>query len=96
MEIDLRITEHAYQRAKERLNWKKKTLDRMVKKAFNQGLKWKDTKGSLKEFLQWQRRQHPETNQIRIYGEHVFYFSNFALITMYRLDNGLLKFLKER
>jgi hypothetical protein len=70
-------------------------LDRMVKKAFHKGKKWNDTKGSLKDFLQWQRMQHPETNQIRVYGENVFYFSNFALITLYRLDNGLLKFLKE-
>lgn len=41
------ITEHAYERAKERLKWKSKVLDKMAEKAFLEGIKHKDTKGSL-------------------------------------------------
>ena len=41
------ITEHAYDRANERLSWSKKILDKMALKAYKQGKKHKETKGHL-------------------------------------------------
>lgn len=48
---DIIITNHAYERAKERLKWNSKVLDKMSEKAFYSGLKHKDVKGSLMRYL---------------------------------------------
>ena len=45
------ITEHAYDRAKERRQWKRKTTDRMFQKVLENGKELKDTKGKLRKYL---------------------------------------------
>lgn len=35
-------TKHAYEKAKERLGWKQKVLDKMMVKAFDKGIKHSD------------------------------------------------------
>ena len=54
-------TEHAYDRAKERLNWKSKVLDKMMQKAYEEGIQHKDTKGSLKRSFMDVRQTGKET-----------------------------------
>ena len=49
------ITDHAYERAKERLSWKTSVLEKMAEKAYNDGICHKDTKGSLNKSDQAQR-----------------------------------------
>ena len=36
---DISATHHAYKRAKERIGWKPKVLDKMMKKAYKDGIK---------------------------------------------------------
>lgn len=88
------ITEHAYERAKERLSWKSKVLDKMAEKAFLKGIKHKDTKGSLNKYVTslWFKYKH--ANNIRIYGENIYFFSDNTLITIYQLPNNLRKHVK--
>ncbi len=88
------ITEHAYERAKERLSWRRKTLNRMAKKAFYGGLKHKDTKGKLNKYISNLYLQYRTANNIRIYGENVYFFTDCHLITLYRMPQELIKYLK--
>ena len=83
-------TTHSYKRAKERLGWSKATLDRMVEKAFDEGLAYSDTKGRLRKYID----KRFKFGEVRIYAEHIFFFNGDVLITVYRLDNKLLKLCK--
>lgn len=89
------ITKHAYERAKERLNLSKKSLDRMAIKAFKYGIEKGETKGKLRTYLDnlWMSEQ--KANNIRVYGENVFLFCDTSLITLYQLTNQLRKYLKK-
>lgn len=91
---ELIITDHAYERAKERLGWKKQALNKMAKLAFDKGVKHKETKGTLNKYIYKLWVSHKFCNNIKIYGEDIFFFSNNTLITVYRLDNKLIKHLK--
>lgn len=88
------ITEHAYERAKERLSWKSKVLDKMAEKAFLEGIKHKDTKGSLNRYVTKLWFSYKHANNVRIYGENIFFFCDNRLITLYQLPNDLRKHVK--
>jgi len=88
------VTEHAYEKAKERMNWKPKVLDKMMQKAFYKGIQHKDTKGTLKKHITKLWHRYKFCNNVRIYGENIYFFSNKRLITLYRLNNKLIKHLK--
>lgn len=86
-------TDHAYTRAKERLGWKKRVLEKMMRKAFDQGVKHSQTKGRLRKYLNQLWLDYRTCNNVRIYGENIFFFKNNLLITVYRLDNRYIKHL---
>lgn len=87
-------TDHAYERAKKRLGWKPKVLDRMMKKAFEKGVTHSETKGGLNKYIAKLWFRNKNANNIRIYGENVFLFCGKTLVTIYRLENKLIKHLK--
>ena len=87
-------TEHAYVKAKERMKWKPKVLDKMKQKAFNEGIQHKDTKGTLKKYITKIWFRYKFCNNIRIYGENIYFFCYQKLITLYRLNSKLLKHLQ--
>lgn len=88
------ITKHAYDRAKERLKWKSKVLNKMAEKAFLEGIRHKDTKGSLMRYLTKLWFNYKHCNNVRIYGENIFLFCDNRLITIYQLPNDLRKHVK--
>lgn len=91
---EINITDHAYERAKERLGWKREVMDKMASKALNLGIKHKDTKGSLNKYITKLWFEYKSCNNVRIYGENIYFFSGNTLITLYRLDHKLIKHLK--
>lgn len=90
----MKITDHAYDRAKDRFRWKKKTIERMAKRALENGMSHKDTKGSLRKYFSGLWDKNKSANNIRIYGENVYLFSGVTLITLYRIPGSLIKNLK--
>ena len=91
---DCIATDHAYKRARERLKWKKSTLDRMMVLAFDKGITHAAAKGTLEKYITKRWERNKSVNNIRIYGENVYFFSNNRLITIYRIPNYLTKYLK--
>lgn len=87
-------TKHAYEKAKERMNWRSKVLDKMMQKAFYEGVQHKDTKGTLRKYITKLWFRYKNCNNVRIYGENIYFFSDQTLITLYRLDSKLVKHLK--
>jgi hypothetical protein len=84
-----RVTEHAFQRAKQRLGWPPSATARMAQKALDCGVRHQDTAGRLRRFLDHQFLLHGHGNNTRIYGQHVFIFEGPVLITILYLPNEL-------
>lgn len=88
------ITNHAYERAKERLRWSPTVLDKMAEKAFHDGVRHSDTKGSLNRFITSIWFDYKNCNNIRIHGENMFFFAGETLITLYQLPNNFKKHIR--
>lgn len=88
------ITDHAYTRAKERLSLNKKALDRLALTAFQKGIKQADTVGQLQKYIAKLWFEHKKANNIRIYGEVIYFFSGNTLITLYLVPNEFRRVLK--
>ena len=93
--LDLRISYHAYDMAKERLSWKPAVLDKMAERAYKEGIKYSDTTGKLKRYIAKIFLQYRTANNIRIYGQNIYFFAGKTLITLYRVPTGLIKYLKK-
>lgn len=96
MKIKVTATEHAYDRAKERLEWDKHTVDKMIHRIYHHGRSPGNTKGEWSKFVKRKRWLHPHARNIRIYGENIFFFNGRELITLYRLPNDLINLPKFR
>lgn len=94
MENNIEITNHAFDRAKERLSLNRKSFQRLAEKAFSDGLKHSDVKGRLHRYLDKTFLEYRQASNIRIYGENMFLFRDNVLITVYLVPNELRKNLK--
>ena len=83
------ITNHAEERAKERLGWNRAALNRMADKALNEGIAHSQTRGRLNRYLTKLYLNHRKGNNNRVYGEHVFIFHNEVLITVVLLPREI-------
>lgn len=90
----VRITDHAYDRMKERLGWNHKAGERMAQKAFEQGVTHGETRGSLHRYLDGIFLSYRNANCMRIYGEAIFLFADNVLITVYALPTRYRKLMK--
>lgn len=88
------ITNHAYDRAKERFSLSKKAVDRFAEKAFTKGLKQEDTNGQLKKYIHSLWLDCETANNIRIHGEVIFFFTDNKLVTLYQVPLEFRKILK--
>lgn len=83
------ITNHAYDRAKERFKLKSQSLDKLAQRAFDGGTKHGDTKGRLNKYITKLWFEHKTANNVRVYGEYLLIFADSTLITLYHLPNNL-------
>lgn len=91
---NLIATKHAYDRAKQRLGWKKRVLNRMMIKAFKNGITHSQITGRLERYITNVWRKNKNVNNIRIYGEDIYFFAGTTLITMYRVPTEFTKYIK--
>ena len=88
----LKITEHAYERAEQRFNLRRTSIERMAYKAFELGVRRRDSCGTLRRYFD---EKKPYSNTLRIYGDYVFAFNNHVLITCYKLPSEMVKFVRK-
>ena len=83
------ITDHAYEKGKERLGLKREAFERLAEKAFNQGLSHKDVAGTLERYFSSVYLSHRNANNSKVYGINLFLFRDNILITVYKLEPKL-------
>jgi hypothetical protein len=84
------ITDHAFERAKERLSMNKAAFVRVAERAYLKGIGAKHVSGNLKRYLNGRFLQSKIGN-IVVHGENLFMFKKNLLITVYQLPNNLRK-----
>ena len=90
------VTNHAYDRMKERVGIGKKAADRLCKKAYSDGIGRDNAKGRLYRYITSEMRNcHEKSINIRIYGEMVYCFledpDSVVLVTVFWLPAKLKK-----
>lgn len=88
--LHLVATAHACQRARQRLRWHARTLERMLSRVFYFGASAADCASPLRRYLD-ELPHEPGQNVVRVYGQLVFIFARdeaaatARLLTMYPL-----------
>jgi hypothetical protein len=88
--IKLHATRHAQLRARQRIGWHHRSLERMLERIFYAGLAADECDDVLHDYLG--SRQSEAALLPRIYGEHLFLFNRaegneIVLLTVYRLPS---------
>ncbi len=89
------VTKHAYKRMKERCGYNKATCQRMAEKAFSEGVSHTDVSGRLDKYFYHLYCYDFSANNLRIYGEFVYVFSNHNLVTVMLVPNELKEGVKK-
>lgn len=95
VKIEIVITDHAFERGKERLGLSRRAFERISLRAFVSGKKHAECKGHLKKYIDSVYFEYKTGNNIRIYGENIFIFSSNNLVTVYQLPNYLKYYAKK-
>lgn len=83
------ITDHADARLKERLGLPKSARAAAAQRAFDQGKRNGDATGKLKRFLDKCWLQHRKANNVRIHAEHIWFFAQETLVTVYEVPRNM-------
>lgn len=85
------ISNHARKRMKERCGFNRKSQDRMAKKAFDNGITHKQTKGRLHKWVTSLFFNNCNANNIRLFGEYAYIFAGETLVTVIPIPVNLKK-----
>ena len=82
-------SDHARDRIQERCGINKASCDRIAKIAFDNGLTHAEATGQLKAYITKTFCRNESANNIRIYAEKVWIFSEDKLVTVFGIPKGL-------
>lgn len=88
------ITKHAKERLKQRCGFNKKASEKMVQKAYEEGITHSETKGNLNKWITGVFFHTKKANNIRIYGDKAYLFHDTTLITVLQVPPSIMKNMK--
>lgn len=89
------LTKHGRERIEERYSLRKGSAERLVKKAWDCGIRESDTSGALREYMQALAQLHKEGTLVRIWAQKIFIFRTHVLITTFPLPKNFHPMLKK-
>ncbi|MNJ94828.1 hypothetical protein D3C87_125310 [compost metagenome] len=87
----MELTQHGFERFRERHGLSRDAAERLCKKALELGLKRENAPGRLKDYLDYLWNKNRTANNIRVYGEFIYIFSGETLITTWVLPQEYKK-----
>ena len=90
----MKVSRHAKQRLKEREGCGKSKADRKAQLALDRGYRHCQTKGELKKYLSELWAYNETANGLRVYGEKIYVFSGYTLVTILTLPQKFRKNLR--
>ena len=85
------VTNHAVKRTKQRLGLPKKLAEKNAERALAEGLRHRDTGGSLYRYIESLYWKNKTANNVRVYCNFVYIFHDSLLITVYPLPQRYRK-----
>ena len=77
------ISDHAFERLKQRNGWNKKTALRMIKKVYDDGKTPGEISGYVGKWLDHKKYSYGRKNDhFKVYGDHAYVFNNNTLLTV--------------
>lgn len=92
------ITDHAYDRAKERCGLNKRAFNRMLQKAIASSISHGNTKGRLFKYIQSRIMAYTFKCKVLVHDKYLILYLGETVITIYQIPRNLLpitNFLKE-
>ena len=89
--MEIKVSRHAEMRMRERCGLNKKSIERMAQKAYDNGIKHNQTKGSLNKWVTSVYLRNENARELCIYGDYLYIFDDGILVTVFRVPNNLLK-----
>ena len=86
------ISNHAFERAKERLSLNPQSFIRMVNKAYRNGIDEKEFTGAFAIFMSDLKAGREQ--EVKVYGTFIYIFVNKLLVTVYHCPAKYIKYLK--
>ncbi len=90
----MKVTKHANKRIRERCGINRKSCERVAKLALERGVPHNRTKGRLNKWVTKVYFKNEKANNIRIYGDKAYIFSDETLITVIQIPQEITKDLK--
>lgn len=87
----IQISRHAEKRLRERNGLNKKSMQRIVDRAYIKGIRTKDTTGNLKKWLISLKDKRNGVNIVTVYGHQVYLFAGDVLVTVFDVPCSLKK-----
>ena len=81
------ISEHAFNRIKERVGLNRRSTMRMIHKVYDQGIRGEKVKGYINIWLKKKRRSSFQNEEVVLYGKFAYIFKNKILITVIPVPN---------
>jgi len=89
-QVQIRVTNHARMRLKQRVGLPKMSCQRHAERAFNKGMTHAQARGKLKWYLDTLFMKYRTAHNIRVYGQFVYLFGyRCELITVLVLPRDL-------
>ena len=93
--MNIKITNHAIDRAWERLGIREGPLTKKAQKAFDSGIRHGDVNGSLRRYIDGEYLKYKNANNIRIHNQYVYYFKNNLLLTITEIPNKYKRYINK-
>lgn len=75
----------------ERGGLNRKSIQRIANQVYSNGYPIERTKGRLRKWMYKISKSNPSAQNLRIYGDKLYIFSNDVLITVFNIPNNLKK-----
>jgi len=82
------VTRHAADRMRERGGLNRKSIQRIGNQVYFNGYPIERTKGRLRKWMYKISKSNPSAQNLRIYGDKLYIFSNDVLITVFKIASG--------
>ena len=89
------VTDHGCKRIRSRCGASKKAAGKIAEDAFKNGITHAETTGSLNRYITSLYFHNKTANNIRVFNDKVFIFSNEVLITVLNLPKRYHKIVKK-
>ena len=86
----MEITQHAFDRTRQRMGLNADALVKMAATALVKGMPHHATKGKLRRYLDGIFLRSMVANNMRVYGHYIYLFRGEKLITIYNMPNELI------